>query len=156
VGVDDLEARLHQAVRDVAWSVSLPDVPGDRVYVRDVLSFSPQRDSVPAVVIARTPQRPVGRVKRLSWVDWSFPVTVLLLASQGGRVATDEPWRAGWAPRLFTELDRAATRKTLIDEAKAVGLDQLTILDLSAFEQAGLWRSAVSVNVLCRTPYPPT
>jgi hypothetical protein len=151
MAVGDLEARILDAVRAVAEAVSTGDVPAARVYRRDVPSVVPGRDTLPLVVVSRTPGRTYGRRKALRWVEWTFPVTCLLACSAGGQVATTADWRHAWGPRLIEALEEAE----LVSEAVDVSPDALLQLDLAAFTAAGIFAPTVSVTVTARTPDPP-
>lgn len=146
---DPLEVRVLDGVKAVAQVVSLGNVDTGRVYRRLTLESVPDRDGLPCVVVAWTPGRPYGyRVLLSTKKEWTFPVTALLLDRQGTFAAADPEWRAGWAGRLMTALVDDG-----IDVAECVNTDpdSLTILDLSRYDEAGVWASPASVIVTCRT-----
>lgn len=155
-----LEVRVMNRIVAEAVAVSGANVPEARHYRRDVLAYSPDRDGCPAVVVSRTPGRGViGPTPRLSWNEWVFPITALLIDTQGGVVksASAKDWRADWPRQLADALGGPSPLKVdgdaeSVTEVHYVNPDPLTILDLSAFDQAGLWQSAVPVLVTVRVP----
>lgn len=155
-----LEIRVMNGVLAKAVAVSGANVPEARHYRRDLLSYNPDRDGKPAVVVARTPGRGVtGPTARLGWNEWVFPVTALLADSAGGQVKAPDAkdWRADWARELAEEIGTGSPLRTdgdpeSVTETHYANNDPLVALDLSAFTQAGLWTSAVPFVITVRTP----
>lgn len=153
-----LEIRIHERIRAAAVTVSGANVPEARHYRRDVLAHSTDRDAVPAVVVSRTPGRAIGERIMLACKEYQYPVTALLLDAAGGQIAapTGKDWRVAWAPALLAALDSAPNSLWVDGDAESVveihyaDLDALAVLDMSAYEQAGLWQSALSVIVTVR------
>ena len=145
---DPLIVQVQSAIQAVVVPLSAP-VPEARVYSRSVLEYSPDRDGCPAVIVAPTPGRIVTRRKTLSKIEIVYPFTVILSDGQGGSFKTDPVWRAGWADVVAAALH--GTSLTDVSEVVRIAPDGQTILDLTAWEQAGIWRAAVSVLVTCRT-----
>jgi hypothetical protein len=156
-----LEIRVMNRVLAEAAEAAGANVPADQQYRRDKLAFDPDRDKVPALVVSRSPGRGVaGPTARLRWNEWEFPVTALLIDTAGGRVKSRDvadDWRADWA-RTLAEAVGTGSPLNVAGDAESVtevhyaSNDPLTILDLTAFEQAGLWVSAVPFVVTVRVP----
>jgi hypothetical protein len=146
---DNLAEAVLTAVRDVVALASAPEVDDARVYRRAYLDFVARRDGVPGVVCAGAPGRTVGRsdftteVRRVT-----YPVTVMLVDAQGQNPQLSPAWRAGWGDRV---LDALVGERTLAAVPEVFEVNPATYLvpEETAYEQAGLWASAVSVEVVC-------
>lgn len=152
-----LEVRILNRIVAEAVAVSGANVPEAQHYRRDVLAHSPDRDAVPAVVVARTPGRVIAERKLLSCTEYVFPVTVLLLDTAGGQVVggSGKNWRADWTRNLLAALDGPSPLwvdgdAESVPEIHYADLDALTVLDLTAYEAVGLWQSSLSVLVTVR------
>jgi len=145
-----LEVRVFDGVRRAAELASVPEVARAKVYRRPTITVDPQRDTLPCVVVAPTPGANVGRSKTLSKLTWTYPVTAVLVTSHGWTSALGESWRSGWAERVMRELDDNPLDG--VPECTDIRPDSLTLIDLTAFDSAGLWVSRVSVVVTCRIP----
>jgi hypothetical protein len=152
-----LEIRIHNRIVAEAVAVSGANVPEAQHYRRDVLAHSPGRDALPAVVVARTAGRVIGWRALLSCDEYVYPVTVLLLDTAGGQVvgAEAQNWRAGWTRSLLAALGGPSPLwvdgdAESVPEIHYVDLDALTVLDMTAYEGAGLWQSSLSVLVTVR------
>lgn len=150
---DSLETRVRNGVLAAAMTASGGNVPDARHYGRDVLAYSTDRDGKPAVVVARTPGRTITRTPKLQWNEFVIPVTAMLVDATGGTFASGAggDWRTAWVDALFDALDTLGLPD--VAEVNYVDPDQLVQLDLTAFEQAGLWQTTASLLVTVRVPY---
>lgn len=136
------------------------EVPAERIYVRPVAEFSPERDGgcrATAVIISETPGSAPATRKRIGGFnrDITFFVTVVLAGPQNRNLKTTETiatvpdWRHVW-------------RETLIDSLHGKRLEAVTFvqrvfyeqapLDMTQFELSNLWQYNASFRVLCRIP----
>lgn len=155
--VDSLVVRVHKAVRAAAVILT-PEVPSGRVYRRAVPEFTPERDKLPAILVAPTPGGQETRKRTLSKREVSYPVVVILVDAMNQNPRADDPaaavpeWRSGWRDRIGKELHGTPTAGSgFPPEVRMVTPDPNAFLDLSAFELKNLWWSAVPLKVLCRT-----
>lgn len=155
-----LELRVLDRLLARAGEIAGANVPADQQYRRDRLAFDPDRDKLPAIVVSRTPGRgAVGPTPRLQWNEWEFPATAMLIDSAGGRLRARgaDDWRAAWAPALAEAVGTGSPLRVTGDAESVTEVhyatnDPVTVLDLAAFEQAGLWVSVVPFVVTVRVP----
>lgn len=152
------ETRVRDGVLAAAVVASGENVTEERHYGRDLLAYSPERDGLPGVVVARTPGRGPTSVPKLSWQEWVFPVTALLVTAATGGVSEPDDWRNAWVEAVLDACGGPSPFKVEDDEDSVtevhyVDPDSLANLDLAVFEQAGLRVASCSVLVTVRVPY---
>lgn len=155
--VGDLASRVLTAAKNIAAALNLgqtPSIPTSRTYRRAVLSMSAPRDgALPACVVAPTPGVGASKTKALRWLETIYPITVMVADTQGGSVIVGDEWRLTWADRMWEALDTADWSAAGVPEQVDINAEPLVQLDLSAFDQAGLWVASVPIQVVCREPY---
>ena len=136
-------------VRAVAIAaVAAPLVTEARHYLRETIDFDANRDGSPAVVIAKTPEQPVIRRKKLFCREVEYPFSIVLFDAGDGKAARGDEWRDAWRDAIGDELD--GVKLTAVSEAIRVWNDDSVILDLSAWETAKLFAAPINLRVLCR------
>ena len=148
--------RIVTALKTVVTTLTAAakaDFKTAQIYARETIDFDPARDVAAgsaAVVIAKTPDQPIVRRKKLSCREVEYPLSVVLFDAGDAAAKQGPEWRDTWRDSVGDTLD--GVKLAGVAEVIRVWNDDSVVLDLSAWEIAKLFVAPINLRVLCRLP----